>query len=157
MQDIDDRLTDVTLDLFKSMMGLEAREGQVGDLPLEPGKMDIVAFIGLSSGQTSGMVGVYSSSRFARRMVGAMVGVEPADVDDEVRDGFGEVANIIAGNLASALSDMGETVQLSLPSVIVGKCLVTSILHSVPPRRARRFSVDNDELYVELALRRGEN
>jgi chemotaxis protein CheX len=157
MVDVGGRVTEVTLDLFKSMMGLRAEEGPVIDLPDNPEDlgMEIVAFIGVS-GSRPGMVGVYSSGALARRIAGALLGDVPGEVNDEVRDGFGEVANIVAGNLVTMLCDMGENVQLSLPSVIVGKCLVTSILNTVPPRRARRFTVDGESLYVELALRSGE-
>ena len=155
MLDVRERMTEVTLDLFRSMMGLEAEEGPVIDLPKYQDTTEIVALIGFS-GSTAGMVGVYSSASLARRMAGALLGEEPAEVNDEVRDGFGEVANIIAGNVATALCDMGESVQLSLPSVIVGRGLVTSILDTTPPRRARKFVVGGDDLYVELALRRDE-
>ena len=156
MLDIGGRMTEVTLDLFRSMMRLEASDGPVVELPSDPSKTEIVAFIGLS-GTACGMVGVYSSGRLACRMAGALLGAQPGEVNDEVRDGFGEVANIIAGNVATALCDVGEMVQLSLPSVICGKCMVTSILDTEPPRRARRFTVDGEDLYVELALRRDED
>lgn len=155
MLDIGERMTEVTLDLFKSMVGLEAEEGPVIELPPDPARTEIIALIGMS-GTTAGMVGVYSNGRLARRIVGALLGSEPAEVNEEVRDGFGEVANIIAGNLVTALADVGETVQLALPSVIVGNGLVTSILDVKPPRRARRFNVGGDHLYVELALHRDE-
>ncbi len=157
MVDVGRRMTDITLDLFKSMIGLPAHEGPLIDLPEHPEDlgMEIVAFIGLS-GSRPGMVGVYSSAGLAQRMAGALLGETPGELTDEVRDGFGEVANIVAGNVVTMLCDMGENVQLSLPSVIVGRCLVTSILNTVPPRRARRFIVDGEPFYVELALRSGE-
>ncbi len=156
MLDVGERMTEVTLDLFKSMMGLPVKEGPIGELPDDPGTTQIVAFVGLS-GSSTGMLGVYCSEGLARRMAGALLGEMPDEVNEEVRDGFGEVANIIAGNIATVLGNGGETVQLSLPSVIHGKSLVTSILNTVPPRRAKRFYVDDEILYVELALRRGED
>lgn len=156
MVDVGDRMTEVTLDLFKAMMGLPAEEGPIGELPGDPSRTEMVAFVGLS-GTSAGMLGVYCSETLARRMAGAMLGEMPEEVNEEVRDGFGEIANIIAGNIATALGNNGETVQLSLPSVIHGKSLITSILNTVPPRRARRFQVAGEELYVELALRRGED
>ena len=155
MFDVGDRMTEATVHLFRSMAGLAVDEGPVVELSNGHTSTDIVALVGLS-GSTAGMVGVYTSSRLACRVVGALLASEPTEVDEAVRDGFGEVANIIAGNVVTALGDMGETVQLSLPTVIVGHHLVTSILDTVPPRRARTFTVCGEELYVELALRRGE-
>lgn len=156
MQDVGERMTEVTLDLFRSMMGLPVEEGPLDDLPQDTDKTEMVAFVGLS-GSSAGMLGVYCSEELARRMASALLGEEQETVNEEVRDGFGEIANIIAGNVATALGNMGETVQLSLPSVIHGKSLVTSILNTTPPRRARRFRVADEDLYVELALRRGED
>lgn len=155
MLDVGARMTEVTLDLFKSMMGLAIEEGPLGRLPDNPAKTEVVAFVGLS-GTSAGMLGIYSSATLAMRMAGALLGTEPAEVNEEVRDGFGEVANIIAGNVATSLCNTGETIQLSLPSVIDGKNLVTSILNSIPPRQARRFTVEGEDLYIELALRRAE-
>ena len=155
MIDVGDRLTEVTLDLFKSMIGLAVEAGPVVELRQTRARTEVVALIGFS-GSCAGMVGVYSSGRLACRIVGALLGCDPGGVNEEVRDGFGEVANIIAGNIVTSLGDMGESVQLALPSIVVGRDLVTSILDSTPPRRARRFSVGDDDLYVELALRRSE-
>lgn len=156
MLDVAERMSETTRELFASMIGLPAVEGPLIDLPHTASSMEIVAFVGLS-GTSAGMLGVYSSATLARRIAGGLLGEEPADVNDEVRDAFGEVANIIAGNVAIALGDMGQAVQLSLPSVIVGQFLVTTILNTIPPRRARKFRVNGEDLYVELALRTDED
>jgi chemotaxis protein CheX len=150
------RMSESTRELFTAMMGLHADEGPLIPLQETSTRTEIVALVGLSGGSV-GVVGVYSSSALARHIAGALLGTTPAEVDDEVRDAFGEVANIIAGNVATFLGDRGETIQLSLPTVIVGTSLVTSILNTVPPRRATRFRVDGEDLYVELALRRDED
>ncbi len=155
MPDVAERMSETTRELFASMMGLRAEEGPLIDLGDTAAETEIVAFVGLS-GSSAGMLGVYSSSTLARHIAGALLGEERPEVDAEVRDAFGEVANIIAGNVATFLGDMGESIQLSLPSVIVGKSLVTAILNTAPPRRARRFSVSGEDLYVELALQRVE-
>ena len=156
MLDVADRMSETTRELFASMIGLRAVEGPLIDLPHTAAGMEIVAFVGLS-GTSAGMLGVYASGALARQIAGGLLGEEPAELDDEVRDAFGEVANIIAGNVAIALGDVGQTIQLSLPSVIVGKFLVTTIVNTVPPRRAKKFSVDGEDFYVELALRTDED
>ena len=156
MREVAQRMSETTRELFASMMGLHAVEGPLVELPDAVARTEIVALVGLSGGSV-GVVGVYSSGSLARRIAGALLDTEPEEVDDEVRDAFGEVANIIAGNVATFLGDKGETIQLSLPTVIVGNSLVTSILNTIPPRRARRFSVAGEDLYVELALRRHQD
>jgi len=156
LREVAQRMSETTRELFASMMSLVAEEGPLVELPDAVARTEIVALVGLSGGSV-GVVGVYSSGSLARRIAGALLDTEPEEVDDEVRDAFGEVANIIAGNVATFLCDRGESIQLSLPSVIVGKSLVTSILNTIPPRRARKFSVAGEDLYVELALRRHED
>jgi chemotaxis protein CheX len=156
MRDVGEQMAKATLDLFQSMMGLHAEDGPLDDVPTDPDEMQLVALVGLS-GSSAGVVGVYCSETLACRMAGALLGEAQSDVTAEVRDAFGEVANIIAGNVLNALDEAGEMVQLSLPTVIHGRSLVTSILNTVPPRRARRFHVGSDVLYVELAIRRGDD
>lgn len=153
--EVTQRMSETTRELFATMMGLHAAEGHLVSLAETVAGTEIVALVGLSGGSV-GVVGVYASAALARQIAGALLGTEPEQVDDEVRDAFGEVANIIAGNVATFLSDKGENIQLSLPTVVVGQSLVMSILNTVPPRRATTFAVGGENLYVELALRREE-
>ena len=155
MLDVSEYLVKVTEDVFKSMMKLDVDSGPLVELSETPAETEIIAFIGLS-GSIAGMLGVYTSSDLAVKMASAMLGSKLSEMNDEVRDGFGEVANILAGNVASVLGDLGEKIQLSLPSVIMGKFLVTTVLNTLPPRRARKFNVDGNDLYVELAFKREE-
>jgi chemotaxis protein CheX len=151
MQDVTRSMLDATRELFHSMLRLPATEDGSSELTHALDSIEVVAIVGLS-GSRAGALAVYAPGTLARRMAGGLLGTVPTEVDDEVRDAFGEAANIIAGNVAVAFGHVGETIQLSLPSVIVGQGLVTSILNTTPPRRAHRFVVDGEHFHVELAL-----
>lgn len=156
MLEVARRMSETTQEMFSAMMGLQADEGPLVNLSDTTATTEIIALVGLSGGSV-GVVGVYASSALARRIAGTLLGSEPSAVNVEVRDAFGEVANIIAGNVATFLCDQGENVQLSLPTVTVGNSLVTTILNTIPPRRATTFDVAGEKLYVELAFRRDED
>lgn len=66
-------------------------------------------------GTFSGDVAIRCSPLLARRIASAMFGSLADDVsDDDAQDATHELANMIAGNLKSAL---GETLNLSIPDV----------------------------------------
>lgn len=76
----------------------------------------VVAAVAIS-GAWNGHVVVSSTAPAARRMAAAMFGHDAGAVsDDEVADAFGEIANILGGNVKSLLP---EPSVLSLPQVVL--------------------------------------
>ena len=46
--------------------------------------------------------------------------MDVSDINEDVQDAIGEIANMLGGNLKTILSDRGKDIQLSLPSTISG-------------------------------------
>ena len=46
--------------------------------------------------------------------------MEVEEINDDVQDAIGEIANMLGGNLKTILSDRGKDIHLSLPSTIFG-------------------------------------
>jgi len=77
------------------------------------------------SGATNVSVVLSGSAVIARRAAAAMFEMDEADLgDEEIADAFGEIANIVAGNIKSLLP---EPSQLSLPAVSQGADLIVTI------------------------------
>jgi chemotaxis protein CheX len=77
------------------------------------------------SGSWNGSVILSCSTTLARKAASAMFEIAEEDVDDgEVADAFGELANIIGGNLKCLLP---EPSQLSLPTVSLGAAHVVTV------------------------------
>lgn len=105
-------------DVFGTMIGLEITRK---DLFLKKDHRvfgDISGVIGLS-GEAAGSAVVSFPEHLARRAVSAMLGEEPDNVSmDDIRDGVGEIVNMIAGSAKAALVDTKYHFRLSLPTVV---------------------------------------
>jgi chemotaxis protein CheX len=55
-----------------------------------------------------------------------MIGMEVTQLDEDVNDALGEIANMVAGSFKHHLSKDGHEVRLSTPSVVTGKEYVIS-------------------------------
>ena len=100
--------------VFSTMMGLEALPSS--DPPPSPTGL-LTASVCLT-GEWEGAVSIQctpaEACAFAARFVGSSL---PEEVDDDVRDVIGELANMIGGNLKCALA---PGIRVSIPSVTDG-------------------------------------
>ncbi len=80
---------------------------------------DVSGIIGLS-GKAIGTVVVGLSREAALKVAEVMLQERPPEINSDVVDAVGELANIIAGRAKSQLEHLNLSV--SLPSVITGKC-----------------------------------
>lgn len=138
-------------EIFGTMVGLE-------DLLHLPMQIDPVtnfkdcvsALVGFA-GTYNGLVSLHMPSSLAMAATSCMLGMEVTEVDDDVNDAMGEIANMIAGSFKQHLSKGGLDIQISTPSVIHGKEYVIS-LGSNPQQIAVRFATDDDWFMVAVAL-----
>jgi chemotaxis protein CheX len=138
-------------EIFGTMVGLE-------DLLHLPIQIDPVtnftdcvsSLVGLA-GTYNGLVSLHMPSNLAMRATSLMLGMEVTDVDEDVNDAMGEIANMIAGSFKQHLSKSGLDIQISTPSVIHGKEYVIS-LGSNPQQIAVRFATDDDWFMVAVAF-----
>ena len=107
-------------ELFSTMLGSEAKRGEVGLSNGEGNPRDIMALIGLS-GPARGMVALAFPVDTALAMVNRLLGTQTRVLDDTVSDGVAELVNIVAGG-AKAKFKVGDgpPIDLSLPTVVRG-------------------------------------
>ena len=100
--------------VFQTMMGMEVHQSEAA---WPPRSAVITASISLG-GNWKGAVLVECALAEAFLFASRMTGIEmPTELNDDVRDTLGELANMIGGNLKSILPG---GVELSLPTVISG-------------------------------------
>jgi chemotaxis protein CheX len=101
-------------DVFRTMLGLEVERREDGE-PMEAGSVTAaVHFVG----EWKGAVLLQSSPEMACALAACLTPASPpAQLDDNVRDAMGELANMVAGNLKSVLP---PGVALSMPTVVEG-------------------------------------
>jgi chemotaxis protein CheX len=79
----------------------------------------VTAMVGMA-GTYNGVVSLHAPQKLALDFASGMLGMEVTEVDDDVHDAFGEIANMIAGSFKHYLSKGGSDIRLSTPSVIAG-------------------------------------
>ena len=117
----DVRLTivEITKGVFSTMVMMEV----VDDYPLkEPVKNfheTLTSMVGLA-GSHSGILAIHCPKALALRITSSMLGMEVVEIDDDVNDALGEIANMIGGDVKHIFSPKGADINLSIPTVIYG-------------------------------------
>lgn len=103
-------------EVFSLMMGI--RCDSVDERPTEEAET-ISSVIGLA-GAMSGTCVLRCEERTARRIAGALTGIELKSLDDLVKDAIGEVGNMVAGAWKGRYPELASNCMLSTPTVVTG-------------------------------------
>ena len=104
-------------EVFQLMLGVDCQRDSA-PLVVEPESVTaVVGFGGLLSGAC-----VFSSGRTAALSIaGHMTGMEFQEIDDTVKDGIGEICNMLAGAWKGKVPELAANCGLSVPAVITGR------------------------------------
>ncbi|MHB8123555.1 MAG: chemotaxis protein CheX, partial [Desulfuromonadaceae bacterium] len=80
-----------------------------------------------------------------------MLGMEVTEIDDDVNDAMGEIANMLAGSFKQHLSSGGSDIQLSTPSVVNGADYVVSSGNNLE-NITLKFATDTEWFMVALSI-----
>jgi chemotaxis protein CheX len=107
-------------EVFQLMLGVNCRRDNdlVKGNGAEPESVtSVVGFGGLLSGAC-----VFScGSGAAMKIAGHMLGMEFKEIDDTVKDGIGEICNMLAGAWKGKVPELAANCGLSVPAVITGR------------------------------------
>jgi len=150
--DIRASIIDSVIDTFDTMVSMEV-ESSFSEPPQSGGTSRMVATVNFA-GIAAGIFNIQVTSEFARLMTANMLDMEPEEVEseDEIRDLLAEIANIVGGNLKSALNDAGHRCVLSTPSITYGADFT---IKSLNMERFERFVFKYQEnfIVVEVGLK----
>ncbi len=145
-----------TNEVFQTMLGMEAKDGE--HFVEDPGKglsMGVIGIIGLV-GDWTGTAVVSCSSPLACKIANTLFMQEYPNVTDEVLDAVAEITNMIIGNLKNCLENKLGTMGLSIPAVVFGRNFAT--------RRSGKeswyviqFEVEGERIDVQLCLAPNQN
>ncbi len=80
----------------------------------------ISGVIGLA-GTHKGVLAIHMPNKVAMSITGSFLGMDVDEMNEDVEDAIGELANMLGGNVKAILSERGRDINLSLPSTIIGK------------------------------------
>lgn len=117
--EISDKIIESTIEIFTGMVMMEISVAGEPLFKLGPLKNSITGMVGLA-GIHKGVMAVHFPKQVALNVTSSFLGMEVEEINADVQDAIGEIANMLGGNLKTILSDRGKDIQLSLPSTIYG-------------------------------------
>ena len=130
--------------MFKSLIRLPASEEGERNGP------HVVATVAFA-GHRRGLVAIHSSIDAAKSIAGAMLGIAIEDLNGEIPDAMGEVANMVAGTFRNKLAAIEPASAIAVPTVTIGSDFSTKY-HSAVRRASCRFEMGGQAIAVELIL-----
>ncbi len=112
-----------TKEVFSTMLMMEvnAEESFVKDE--KNVSTDLISSLHFFGDKYMGKIAIFSSGGAACHIGNAMLGTETKEVNEEIKDGMGEIVNMIAGLAKVKLADTLGNIHLLTPWVIAGRHL----------------------------------
>ncbi|WP_310598959.1 chemotaxis protein CheX [Desulfobulbus sp.] len=150
--ELSDKLIESTIEIFTGMVMMDI--SSAGEPVEKTGthKKSITGMVGLA-GTHKGILAVHLPNEVALAVTSSFLGVDVGEINEDVQDAVGEIANMLGGNLKTILSDRGRDIQLSLPSTIFGDEYTFSS-QAESDWLILPFQSPNGMFYVEVELER---
>ncbi len=116
--EIQDKMIDATKEIFSTMVMMEITLEEIQEThgPLTD---TITAMIGLA-GTHRGVLAVHFPYVVAMAITSSFLMMDVTEMNEDVHDAMGEIANMLGGNVKTILSEKGRDIDLSMPSTISG-------------------------------------
>ena len=139
-----------TQEIFSSMIMLDVSPGEPYSRNKTVLENCISGIIG-RAGTSKGLLAIHLPKQSALAVTTAFLGMDVDEIDEDVHDAIGELANMLGGSIKNALDPKGSGIQLSMPSSICGEeytidCLADAEEITVP------FEFDGNNFLVELQI-----
>lgn len=113
-------------------------------------KGDVSGVIGLA-GDVQGTISVTFTEICILAIVTNLFGEKVTEVNKEIADAVGEIANMISGQARQKLEGMGLNLKAAIPTVVMGK---DHTIHHITDKKivAIPFSTDNGAFTIEVSF-----
>ena len=118
--ELSQQLSEVTQEIFQSMLSLEIAPGEAMNEFSNSYSNTVSGMVGMT-GLYKGALAIHASLEVAKKITSQMLFMDVDEVDEDVLDAMGEMANMLAGNMKAALSSNGKDIELSVPSAVTGE------------------------------------
>ena len=139
-----------TLNVLETMAFTKADAGKPFLKKDQVAQGDVSGVIGLT-GEVKGTIAVSFTEKSILSIITNMFGEDMKELNEEIKDAVGEIANMISGQARQELEELGRSLQAAIPAVIMGKN--HSIKHiTTHPIVAIPFNTDNGEFTIEVCF-----
>ncbi len=116
-------LNEATDEVFSTMLMMEVKTQESFVRDEKNVSTDLISSLHFFGDKYMGKIAIFSSGAVACHIANAMLGTETEEVNDEIKDGMGEIVNMIAGVAKVKLADTLGDMHLLTPWVIAGRHL----------------------------------
>ncbi len=145
-------VVDATREVFSTMVMMDPADDYPLREPISRFRCSITGMVGFA-GTYSGVISIHCPVALALKITSSMLGMECEEVNEDLNDAIGEIANMLGGNVKQVLSKGGLDVKLSIPTVISGEDYTVNSLSDsdcvVIP-----FIVEDSKFIVGLTLKK---
>ncbi len=140
-----------TQEVFSTMVMMDVADEFPLKEPVSRFKCSITGMVGFA-GTYSGVISIHCPVDLALKITSNMLGIECDEINEDLNDAVGEIANMLGGCVKQVLSKGGLDVKLSIPTVISGEDYTVNSLSDmdcvVIP-----FVIENHKMLVGLTLK----
>jgi len=115
-----EKIIESTQEIFSTMVMMEISVSPEPTLEATIHNESITGLIGLA-GIHKGILAIHMPNKVAFAVTGSFLGMEVEEINADVEDAIGELANMLGGNVKTILSENGRDISLSLPTTISGQ------------------------------------
>jgi chemotaxis protein CheX len=148
--DLQSKIIESVVEIFSTMLMLDVASCGEPEADSTPLVDSITGIVGLA-GTHKGCLAIHLPNKVAMTITSNFLGMDVEEINADVEDAVGELANMLGGNVKSILSEKGRDIELSLPTTVSG--------HEYdfqPTREVERFLIqfegDAGQFCVELQL-----
>lgn len=150
--DFTEKIVEVTREIFETMVMVDVTPGVPLNEHVSRFEYSLSAMVGFA-GFKQGNLSIHAPDKVARGLTQDFLGMDVEEINEDVEDAMGELANMLAGSLKPFISENGGKVELSLPSVVHGEEYTLTVINKadwviVP------FSVSHGDFMVGLELKK---
>lgn len=107
-------------EVFSTMLTRELVAGDPVKFSSSNVKSQVTSMIGLT-GDIRGVLALHFPAHIAKTITAIFLGEEVTEINDDVKDAVGELANMIAGSVKLHSSEAGVDIKLAIPTCVVGQ------------------------------------
>lgn len=149
--DLQQQIIDSTQLLFDTMLMMPLTPGITLSEKVYSFQSSISGMLGFA-GEIQGMLTIHCPEDVAFAITSALLGIDVDEVDADVKDTIGEMANMVLGGIKDGFTEQGIEINLAVPTILAGRSYRVSGMDdamwtTVP------FYLDEGEFLVELKLK----
>lgn len=146
-----DKIIESTQEIFSSMVMMEVSVSTEAVTESSVHSDSITGLIGLA-GTYKGVLAIHMPNQVALAVTSSFLGMDVEEINADVEDAVGELANMLGGNVKTILSETGRDISLSLPSTIAGQEYSFQLASENAERTLISFKADSGCFHVEMQL-----